>query len=85
MVTPPIDAATLVTCARATRGRVITVEDHYPAGGIGDAVAGAIASAGFSVRRLAVSEIPRSGTPDQLIDHYGISARHIVAAVTASA
>jgi transketolase len=44
-------------------------------------VASAIASEGFTVRRLAVVTIPRSGTPDQLLDHYGISARHIVAAV----
>ena len=77
----PIDAATLVRCAKETGGRVITVEDHYPGGGIGDAVAGAIAPAGFTVYRLAVREIPRSGTPDELVDHYGISARHIVAAV----
>ena len=77
----PIDAATLLRCARETRGRVITVEDHYAGGGIGDAVASAIASEGFTVQRLAVREIPRSGTPDQLLDHYGISARHIVAAV----
>jgi len=77
----PIDAASLLRCAAATGGRVITVEDHYPAGGIGDAVASAIASGGFTVRRLAVSEIPRSGTPDELLDRYGISARHIVAAV----
>ena len=78
----PIDAAALVRCARETKGRVITVEDHYAGGGIGDAVASAIASGGFTVRRLAVREIPRSGTPDQLLDRYGISARHIVAAVT---
>ena len=77
----PIDAATLVRCARDTGGWVITVEDHYAAGGIGDAVASAIAAEGFTVRRLAVREIPRSGTPDQLLDRYGISARHIVAAV----
>jgi transketolase len=77
----PIDAATLVRCARDTRGRVITVEDHYAGGGIGDAVASAIAPEGLTVRRLAVREIPRSGTPDQLLDRYGISARHIVAAV----
>ncbi len=77
----PIDAATLMRCARETRGRVITVEDHYPGGGIGDAVASAIASEGFTVQRLAVAEVPRSGTPDELVDHYGISARHIVAAV----
>ena len=46
-----------------------------------DAVASAVASAGFTVHRLAVREVPRSGTPDQLLDAYGISARHIVAAV----
>lgn len=77
----PVDAATLVRCGRET-GRLITVEDHYAAGGLGDAVAAAVASAGLTVERMAVREIPRSGTPDQLLDHYGISARHIVAAVT---
>jgi transketolase len=79
----PVDAATLTRCARETNGKVITVEDHYAAGGIGDAVAAAIAGEGFTVRRLAVSEIPRSGSPDELLDRYGISARHIVNAVSA--
>jgi len=78
----PIDAETLTQCARETGGRLITVEDHYRAGGIGDAVAEAVAAAGFTVaRRLCVREIPRSGLPDELLDLYGISARHIVAAV----
>jgi len=77
----PIDAATLVRCARETKGRLITVEDHYAGGGIGDAVDAAVAGHGFTVQRLAVKEIPRSGTPDQLLDHYGISSRHIVDAV----
>ncbi len=77
----PVDAATLVASATATRGVVITVEDHYPAGGLGDAVSEAVASAGFVVHRLAVREVPRSGQPDELIDRYGISARHIVHAV----
>ena len=77
----PVDASALLRCARATKGRVITVEDHYEAGGIGDAVATAIAVEGFAVRRLAVREIPRSGPPAELLDRYGISARHIVDAV----
>jgi transketolase len=77
----PVDAATLVRCARETNGRLITVEDHYAAGGIGDAVASAVASEGVTVRRLAVPEIPRSGTPEELLDRYGISARHIVEVV----
>src|SRR6185503_4165860 len=44
----PIDAAALIRAARET-GRLITVEDHYVAGGIGDAVARAVAPAGFAV------------------------------------
>ena len=79
----PVDSAALVDCARKTNGRLITVEDHYAGGGIGDAVAAAVAAEGFTVERLAVREIPRSGPPDDLLDLYGISARHIVAAVTA--
>ena len=79
----PIDAGTLIECAAQTSGRLITVEDHYHAGGIGDAVAEAVAGAGYTVeQRLCIREIPRSGKPEELVDHYGISARHIVAAVT---
>ncbi len=80
----PIDAQTMIEAARAAGGVVITVEDHYAAGGLGDAVSEAIAHAGFTVRRLAVREIPRSGQPDELLDRYGISANHIVDAVRAA-
>ena len=76
----PIDAASLIEAGQQT-GRLITVEDHYIAGGLGDAVARAVASAGLTVKRLAVPEIPRSGKPDELVDKFGISARHIVSAV----
>jgi transketolase len=51
---------------------------------LGDAVSEAVAGAGFAVQRLAVREVPRSGQPDELLDRYGISARHIVAAVQAA-
>ena len=81
----PIDAKTMLEAATATRGHVITVEDHYAPGGIGDAVSEVIAAGGFAVHRLAVREVPRSGQPEELIDRYGISARHIVDAVRASA
>ena len=77
----PVDAKTMTEAGRATGGALITVEDHYSAGGIGDAVSEAVAPAGFTVRRLAVAEIPRSGQPDELLERYGISARHIVDAV----
>ena len=79
----PIDAKSLTAAAKATGGHLITVEDHYPAGGIGDAVAEAVAGSGFTVHRLAVREIPRSGKPEELLDRFGISAAHIVSAVRA--
>jgi transketolase len=77
----PVDRDGLIAAGQAAGGRFITVEDHYAAGGIGDAVAEAVAPAGFTVTRLAVREIPRSGKPDELLDRYGISSRHIVDAV----
>ena len=75
----PIDVKTLREAAKAT-GRVITVEDHYAPGGLGDAVSEALARAGVTVTKLAVREIPRSGQPEELLDRYGISASHIVEA-----
>jgi transketolase len=81
----PIDAATLKAAARACGNRVITVEDHYAHGGIGDAVASALASEGVRLEKLAVREIPRSGHPKELLDRFGISARHIAAAVRRAA
>ena len=79
----PIDVDTLVRAGEATGHRLITVEDHYAAGGLGDAVSDAVAAHGISVRRLAVREVPRSGKPADLLDRFGISSRQIVAAVTA--
>jgi transketolase len=77
----PADVETLRECAHACGGRVITVEDHYIHGGIGDAVSTAV---DVPVRRLAIRDVARSGRPEELIDHYGISARSIAAAVAAT-
>ena len=60
----PIDAATLIAAGKATNGVIITVEDHYAPGGLGDAVSEAVAPAGLVVHRLAVRELPRSGQAD---------------------
>ncbi len=79
----PVDAGALAAAARATGGRLITVEDHYAAGGLGDAVSDAVAPHGIAVHRLAVRDVPRSGRSNELLDRFGISSRHIVAAVTA--
>ncbi|KAJ8377449.1 hypothetical protein AAFF_G00260070 [Aldrovandia affinis] len=78
----PLDAATILLSARATGGRVITVEDHYREGGLGEAVCSALGEEpGIVVQRLAVTEVPKSGKPQELLDLYGISAKSIVAAV----
>ena len=77
----PVDRRTLVDAARRTGNRLITVEDHYAAGGLGDAVSEAVAPDGVVVERLAVREIPRSGRPGELLERYGISASCIAAAV----
>ncbi|OQV19635.1 Transketolase-like protein 2 [Hypsibius exemplaris] len=78
----PIDAEAIVKHARATKGRVISVEDHYPEGGIGEAVAGVIAQyPDIVLKRLHVNRIPHSGPPNVLLDLFEISAKAIVAAV----
>jgi transketolase len=76
----PIDRETILKAVEETGGRVIVVEDHYDQGGLGDAVLEVVGNKA-SVIRLAVREIPRSGPPEVLMDKYGISSNHIVAAV----
>jgi len=75
----PVDAATLLDAARATGGRVVVVEDHWPEGGLGDTVLGALAESGLPlrVRKLAVRDLPGSGTPDELVAAAGIDAAAI--------
>ncbi|XP_053439910.1 transketolase-like protein 2 [Nycticebus coucang] len=78
----PLDAATIISSAKATGGRVITVEDHHREGGIGEAVCAAVSrEPDILVHQLAVSGVPQSGKPGELLDMFGISAGHIVSAV----
>nr|XP_025132112.1 transketolase-like protein 1 isoform X3 [Bubalus bubalis] len=78
----PLDAATIISNAKATGGQIITVEDHYPEGGIGEAVSAAVSmEPDIVVHQLAVSGILRSGKPSDLLDMFGISSKHIVCAV----
>jgi transketolase len=78
----PLDRATLADAAAATGGRLVIAEDHYPQGGIGGAVLEALAGTGqpLRVRQCAVSGLPGSGTPDELMEAAGISASRIAAA-----
>jgi transketolase len=77
----PIDAETLQAAAEAT-GRIITVEDHYPEGGVGDAVLAALAETAAEARvvKLAVDDMPHSGKPAELLAAFGIDADGIAAA-----
>ena len=77
----PIDRPTLLVCGHATKGRILTVEDHYAHGGLGDAVLSAVGREGIRVQKMAIREIPHSGKPEELLDRYGISARAIVETV----
>ena len=77
----PVDVKTLREAARVTKGHFVIVEDHYPEGGLGAAVMEAMASESPPrVAHLAVSELPGSGKPEELLNAAGISAKHVVAA-----
>jgi transketolase len=78
----PVDAATLRAAARET-GRIVTVEDHWPEGGLGDAVLSALAAGGRPlpvVRKLAVRTLPGSATPDEQLQLSGIDMASIATA-----
>jgi transketolase len=78
----PLDAETILAAVDATGGRLVTIEDHWPEGGLGDAVLEAVADTDEPPRvvKLAVREMPRSGTPEECMAAAGIDAEHIAAA-----
>ncbi len=76
----PLDSTTLLHAARDA-GAVITVEDHYAEGGLGEAVLSILSGTGVPVHSLAVRKMPRSGKPDELLGYEGISSRGIMEAV----
>ncbi len=78
----PLDVVSLRQAAAET-GRVLTVEDHYPAGGIGEAVAAALADRCVPVHCLAVRKQPKSGTTEELLAYEEISQEAIVRKVEA--
>jgi transketolase len=78
----PLDTETLLAASEATGGRLVTVEDHWPEGGLGEAVVSALAEAGETphVALLAVRGMPSSGKPGELLAAAGIDAEAIAAA-----
>ena len=79
----PFDRDGLLGLVKAAGGKVVVVEDHYPEGGIGDAVNQALYNCGLVLkqRHLAVRGVAKSGPSDALLKEFGISADHITAAV----
>ncbi|MEK7156583.1 MAG: transketolase [Patescibacteria group bacterium] len=73
----PVDVKSLKKVAKET-GIIVTVEDHHAEGGLGEAVAGALAPYAATVESLAVRKMPRSGKPAELLEYEGISAAAIV-------
>jgi len=78
----PLDEATLREAADAT-GLVITVEDHFAEGGLGEAVRSALVDSRAKVHCLAVRKRPKSGKPDELLNDEGISAKAIIEKIQA--
>jgi len=82
----PIDAETLFAAAEEAGNKFITVEDHWPEGGLGEAVMAAFSERSGpqpQIVKLAVQSMPGSGKPAELLEEAGISAHHIVQAVRA--
>ncbi len=77
----PLAKDIIKSAAQKTRNLILTVEDHYPEGGLGDAVAGELSGEGIQVHKLAIRELPHSGKPEELLAKYGIDAAGIVKAV----
>ncbi|WP_169947678.1 transketolase [Microbispora sp. H11081] len=76
----PLDSPELVEMAETT-GKVVTVEDHWPEGGLGDAVLSALAGSAVRVRKLGVSGMPGSATAQEQLEDAGIDRNAIREAV----
>jgi transketolase len=73
----PLDTETLRQAAAAT-GVILTVEDHFPEGGLGEAVRSALWDTGARIASLAVGQKPKSGKPEELLDFEEISCQAVV-------
>ena len=74
----PLGKKEILAAAKKTNNTVITVEDHYSEGGLGDAVAGELSVEGIKVHKLAVVGMPHSGKAEELLAKFGIDAAGII-------
>ena len=77
----PIDAEGLKTNIEAVGGNVLVVEEHYPEGGVRDAVCGAVPGSIKRVEHLCVRDVPGSATPDEQLEIHGVNSEAIVSKV----
>ncbi len=82
----PMDEETLLAAVQEVGNKIIVVEDHWPEGGLGDAVMDVFTQQDGpmpQIAKLAVQSMPGSGTPAELMEEAGISAHCVVEAVNA--
>lgn len=80
----PIDQEMLVNAVKSCKGNIVVIEDHYIEGGLGDAVLAALAEIPKKrVKKVGITEIPRSGKPEELLELYGLSASRIAETIKA--
>ncbi len=77
----PLDHELLISSAQQAGHKIITIEDHYLAGGLGEAVNSVVINTGIKTYNLAVLDLPRSGKPAELLAIFKIDSQAIVAAV----
>ncbi len=79
----PLDKNTIIDIAQKSENKILTVEDHYIQGGLGEALASELSNTNIVIEKLAVTKIPRSGTPAELLNFEEINAKTIVQKIIA--
>lgn len=74
----PIDTETIFEVAKKSKSKIITVEDHYLQGGLGEAVSFELKNSGVEIQCLAVNKLPHSGKPEELARFENIDANAII-------
>lgn len=73
----PLNISKLANFVKLHGNKIVVAEDHYSAGGIGEMLAYELLNTGIRIKTLSVNKMPHSGTTEELLDKYGISAKHI--------
>jgi transketolase len=73
----PLDAENIIKNGHECKNNILTVEDHYPEGGIYEAVAGVVVAKGIQVHRLSVERVPGSAKPEEQLEMHGIDRRSV--------